>query len=42
VYAASLLAIDEQRVTSQDYLSRLASSMAIPAELVKAIHKQAE
>jgi uncharacterized membrane protein YebE (DUF533 family) len=42
VYAASLLAIDEQRVASQDYLSRLATSMAIPAELVEAIHKQAE
>ena len=42
VYAASLLAIDEQHVVSKDYLSRLACSMAIPAELVKAIHKQAE
>jgi uncharacterized membrane protein YebE (DUF533 family) len=42
VYAASLLAIDEQQAASQDYLSRLASSMAIPAELVKAIHEAAE
>ncbi|PKG96660.1 tellurite resistance TerB family protein [Paraglaciecola sp. MB-3u-78] len=42
VYAASLLAIDEQQAASQDYLSSLASSMAIPAELVKAIHEATE
>lgn len=42
VYAASLLAIDEQKAASQDYLSRLASSMLIPPELVKALHVQAE
>lgn len=42
VYAASLLAIDEQQSASQDYLSRLASSMFIPPELVKAVHAQAE
>jgi uncharacterized membrane protein YebE (DUF533 family) len=42
VYAASLLAIDEQQAASQDYLNRLASSMLLPAELVKALHGQAE
>jgi uncharacterized membrane protein YebE (DUF533 family) len=42
VYAASLLAIDEQQSASQDYLSRLASSMFLPPELVKAVHAQAE
>jgi len=42
VYAASILAIDEQQTASQDYLSRLASSMLIPPELVKALHAQAE
>ena len=42
VYAASLLAIDEQQVASQDYLNRLASSMLIPQSLVKAVHAQAE
>jgi hypothetical protein len=42
VYAASLLAIDEQQAASQEYLSRLASSMLIPPELVKAVHAQAE
>jgi len=42
VYAASLLAIDEQHTASKDYLNRLASSMLIPPELVKALHAQAE
>ena len=42
VYAASLLAIDEQQTASQDYLSRLASSMSLPPELIKAVHAQAE
>jgi uncharacterized membrane protein YebE (DUF533 family) len=42
VYAASLLAIDEQQSASQDYLSRLASSMLLPPKLVKAVHAQAE
>ena len=42
VYAASLLAIDERRSASLDYLSRLASSMSLPPELVKAVHAQAE
>lgn len=41
VYAASVLAIDEQQPASQDYLSRLSSSMLIPKELVSAIHQQA-
>ena len=40
VYAASLLAIDEHQAASQDYLSRLASSMCIPPELVIAVHAQ--
>jgi uncharacterized membrane protein YebE (DUF533 family) len=42
VYAASLLAIDERQSASLDYLSRLASSMSLPPELVKAVHAQAE
>lgn len=42
VYAASLLAIDEQQAASQDYLRSLASSMFLPPELVKAVHAQAE
>jgi uncharacterized membrane protein YebE (DUF533 family) len=42
VYAASLLAIDEKRAASQDYLSRLASFLLMPPELVKAVHAQAE
>jgi uncharacterized membrane protein YebE (DUF533 family) len=32
----------EVYAASQDYLSRLASSMFIPPELVKAVHAQAE
>jgi uncharacterized membrane protein YebE (DUF533 family) len=32
VYAASLLAIDEQQAASQIYLNRLASSILMPAE----------
>jgi uncharacterized membrane protein YebE (DUF533 family) len=42
VYAASLLAIDEQQAASQDYLNLLATSMLIPLELVQAVHAQAE
>jgi uncharacterized membrane protein YebE (DUF533 family) len=42
VYAASLLAIDEQQAASQDYLNRLAASMLIPPELVEAVHAQAD
>lgn len=42
VYAASLLAIDEQQAASQDYLLRLASSMFLPPELIKAVHAQAK
>jgi uncharacterized membrane protein YebE (DUF533 family) len=42
IYAASLLAIDEQQAASQDYLSHLASNMLIPPELVKALHAQAK
>ncbi len=42
VYAASLLAIDERQSASLDYLSRLAFSMSLPPELVKAVHAQAE
>jgi hypothetical protein len=42
VYAVSLLAIDEGQSASLDYLSRLASSMSLPPELVKAVHAQAE
>jgi uncharacterized membrane protein YebE (DUF533 family) len=42
VYAASLLAIDEQQAASQIYLNRLASSILMPAEWVKALHVQAE
>ncbi len=42
VYAASLLAIDERQSASLNYLNRLASSMSLPPELVKAVHAQAE
>ena len=42
VYAASLLAIDERQSASLNYLNRLASSMTLPPELVKAVHAQAE
>jgi uncharacterized membrane protein YebE (DUF533 family) len=42
VYAASLLAIDEQQAASQDYLNRLAASMLMPPELVEAVHAQAD
>lgn len=40
VYAASVMAIDEQQPASQDYLNRLSASMLIPKELVSAIHQQ--
>jgi uncharacterized membrane protein YebE (DUF533 family) len=42
VYAASLLAIDEQQVASKEYLNRLAASLLIPRELVNALHDQAQ
>lgn len=42
VYAASLFAIDEKKVASQDYLNQLACTMFIPPELVSAVHDQAE
>lgn len=41
VYAASVLAIDESAAESQTYLSRLATSLMIPRDLVNAIHQQA-
>jgi len=41
VYAASLLAIDENQPESVGYLNRLASSLMIPRELVSALHEQA-
>lgn len=41
VYAASVLAIDLRQPASEHYLSRLASSLMIPKELVSAIHQQA-
>ncbi len=41
VYAASVLAIDEQQAQSQHYLNRLATSMMIPRELVDAVHHEA-
>ena len=42
VYAASVLAIDENQGASKGYLNRLASSLLIPTELVNAVHAQAE
>lgn len=42
VYAASLLAIDEQQKIAQAYLKRLASQLSIPDELVNAMHRQAQ
>lgn len=41
VYAASVMAIDEQQAQSQHYLNRLATSMMIPRELVDAVHQEA-
>lgn len=41
VYAASVLAIDQNAQASQSYLNRLATSLMIPKELVSAIHTQA-
>ncbi len=41
VYAASVLAIDEQQQAAQDYLNNLSSSLMIPRELVAAVHEQA-
>lgn len=40
VYAASALAVDPHASESQSYLSRLASSLMIPSELVGAIREQ--
>lgn len=42
VYAASLLAIDRQQANSQGYLGNLATALLLPAELIKAMHAQAE
>jgi uncharacterized membrane protein YebE (DUF533 family) len=42
VYAASLLAIDEQQPDSQSYLSSLSTALLIPLELVEAVHGQAK
>lgn len=42
VYAASVLAIDEHAPASQTYLSRLATSLLIPKELVQSIHAQSQ
>lgn len=42
VYAASLLAIDQQKAAAQDYLNQLASSLSIPTALVNAVHDQAK
>lgn len=41
VYAASVLAIDEQQPAAQEYLNELAFAMMIPRELVAAVHEQA-
>jgi len=41
VYAASLLAIDETAPHAQDYLARLRELLALPEELVAAVHEQA-
>lgn len=41
VYAASLLAIDETAPHAQDYLERLRELLALPGELVAAVHEQA-
>ncbi len=40
VYAASLIAIDEQRPEAQAYLRSLALALALPAELVTSVHEQ--
>lgn len=40
VYAASVMAIDENQPVSEQYLGRLASSLMIPRELVQEIHSQ--
>ena len=42
VYAASLLAIDRQQANSKGYLGNLATALLLPAELIKAMHTQAE
>jgi uncharacterized membrane protein YebE (DUF533 family) len=42
IYAASLMAIDEQQPHSQDYLNNLASALLIPEQLVKAVHGKAD
>jgi uncharacterized membrane protein YebE (DUF533 family) len=41
VYAASLLAIDEDRPEGRQYLDRLAEGLALPAMLVEALHARA-
>jgi uncharacterized membrane protein YebE (DUF533 family) len=41
VYAASLLAIDENRPEGRQYLDRLAGRLALPAMLVEALHARA-
>jgi uncharacterized membrane protein YebE (DUF533 family) len=41
VYAASLLAIDEDRPEGRQYLDRLAGRLALPAMLVEALHARA-
>ena len=41
VYAASLLAIDPEQPIAQRYLAELASRLALPAELVQAVHAEA-
>lgn len=40
VYAASLIAIDEQRPEGQTYLRALATALELPSELVKSVHEQ--
>lgn len=40
VYAASLIAIDEQRPEGQAYLRSLAMALELPAELVTSVHEQ--
>ncbi|MFT4654656.1 MAG: uncharacterized membrane protein YebE (DUF533 family) [Patiriisocius sp.] len=42
VYAASVLAIDEKQAGTQEYLNKLAFCLSIPAELVNAVHDQAQ
>lgn len=41
IYAASLLAIDESQVISQEYLNQLSMRLCIPSELINSIHQQA-